>query len=75
MERTVRAGAMDSDNIALKETGKGDRVALTRKAAEGMACLTFLFLCVSVLLLTRALLNILRLLFCCCWYDHLDELK
>ena len=40
MERTVRAGAMDSDNIALKETGKGDRVALTRKAAEGMACLT-----------------------------------
>lgn len=40
MERTVSAGAMDSDNIALKETAKGDKAALTRKAAEGMACLT-----------------------------------
>ena len=55
MERTVSAGAMDSDNIALRETAKGDKVALTRKAAEGMACLTlytfsfslFFFFCAS----------------------------
>ena len=76
MERTVSAGAMDSDNIALKETAKGDTVALTRKAAEGMAGMfisffSFFFFCASRVRFLRELLSVLRrLLFYCCWYEQ-----
>ena len=84
MERTVSAGAMDSDNIALRETAKGDKVALTRKAAEGMACLTLYTFSFSLLFFSvrlgfafyeSAFKYFEKLLFCCCWYEHLNKLK